>query len=132
MMPRLSSFTLGLAVVLASCTQRSQASARGEVLHSLDPVVHWARDVELQENPDVINVSIYVAPASGGDFLVSDGQEQQVRIYAPDGRLRRTFGRRGNGPGEFQHIAHALRLRDGRVLVADITGSLTMFDSAGK
>jgi hypothetical protein len=132
MISRPSAFTLALTAVLSGCTHDSQASARGEVLHSLDPVVHWARDVHLQENPDVINVSIYVAPSGDGGFLVSDGQEQQVRFYAPDGTLRRTFGRRGNGPGEFQHITKALRLTDGRVLVADFTGPLTFFDSAGQ
>ncbi|MBV9110667.1 MAG: hypothetical protein JO306_14750, partial [Gemmatimonadetes bacterium] len=94
-MPRLSPLALGFALVVASCVRDSEAASRGAVLHSLDPVVHWARDVHLQENPDVINVSIYAAPSGDGDFLVSDSQEQQVRLYSPNGTLKRTFGRRG-------------------------------------
>jgi hypothetical protein len=131
-MPRLSPLALGFTLLIAGCARDSEAASRGEVLHSLDPVVRWARDVHVQENPDAINVSISVAPYGGGDFLVSDAQEQQVRIYASDGTLKRTFGRRGSGPGEFQHIANAARLRDGRVLVADYMGPLTFFDSAGE
>lgn len=79
----------------------------------------------------MINVSPRVEPERGGGFLVADGQEQQLRLYSPDGRLRGTFGRRGMGPGEFQHISRAIRLNDRRILVSDMGGTVATFDSTG-
>ncbi len=102
------------------------------MLASIDQVVTWRRDVRLEENARTINASPTVEPQADGSFLVADALEQQLRFYAPDGRLRSTFGRRGSGPGEFQHLAAAVRLRDGGILAADMMGTLTRFDSTGR
>jgi hypothetical protein len=36
------------------------------------------------------------------DFYVLDQREQRVLKFSPDGRLLSTFGRKGQGPGDFQ------------------------------
>lgn len=79
----------------------------------------------------MINVSPRVLPQPGGSYLVADAMEQQLRVYASNGHLVHTFGRRGSGPGEFQHISAIARLHDGTILVADMGGQLTRFDSTG-
>ena len=38
-----------------------------------------------------------------GRMVTAHGREAVVRIFAPDGRLLRTIGRRGDGPGEFRN-----------------------------
>jgi hypothetical protein len=88
-------------------------------------------DVQLQENADVINVDPRVTIEPDGGFLVADPNEAQIRVYSPRGRLRRYFGRRGRGPGEFDRLTAAARLPSGRIVAADMDGTLTVFDSAG-
>jgi hypothetical protein len=42
---------------------------------------------------------------SDGIFVLVDRADQdEVKFYAADGRYLRSFGRRGNGPGEFSTI----------------------------
>lgn len=113
-----------------ACSRTDGARGAAERV-PLDRAVTWVRDIRLEENQEVINVVPRVAVAGSGSYLVGDAQENQLRIYAPDGRLRTRFGRRGSGPGEFTHVAASLRLRDGRILATDMGGALTFFDSTG-
>ncbi|HET7464358.1 MAG TPA: hypothetical protein VFJ82_24075 [Longimicrobium sp.] len=119
-------------LAISACGREGRAGTpRTPVFADLNQVVTWERTFRLEENQSVINVSPWVTVLPSGEFLVSDGKEQQLRFYAPDGRLRGTFGRRGSGPGEFQHLARAVRLNDGTILAADMMGEMTRFDSAG-
>lgn len=120
-----------LIVSFAVACRGEPATNPAAIVEPLDRWMSWGRTVQLEESPTVINVAPRVAYDGAGAFLVGDGQEEQVRLYAPDGRLRKAFGRRGQGPGEFGHISAAARLRDGRILVADMNGTLAYFDSTG-
>jgi hypothetical protein len=63
--------------------------------------------------------------------LVADASEGQIRVYSVTGHLRRYFGRLGNGPGEFRRLAAAKRLPSGNIVAADMSGTITVFDSLG-
>jgi hypothetical protein len=118
--------------VLAACgNEPRHRRTEPPPLASIQSVVTWHRDLTLEENQHVINVSPWVSADSLGTFLVADGMEQQLRSYAPDGRLRHTFGRRGSGPGEFQHLTRATRLSDGTILAPDMMGQVTRFGPEG-
>jgi DNA-binding beta-propeller fold protein YncE len=41
-------------------------------------------------------------------LLVVDTYAHDVKVFTPDGRLARTFGRRGEAPGEFNYPTHAV------------------------
>lgn len=121
--------TAALTAGLTACADPARDNhQKAPLLASIDRGVSWISTVRLEENPDVINVSPRVQ-AEPGSFLVADGQEQQARLYGHDGRLLRQFGRRGSGPGEFEHISLGLRLPDKRILIADMNGAVTVFDS---
>ena len=66
------------------------------------------------------NAPTDVAVAANGDIYVADGYgNSTVHWFSPEGKLRRTWGMPGDGPGEFT-TPHAVRVHpDGRVLVAD-------------
>jgi hypothetical protein len=132
------------AVALAACAAMAGLGACGDgkatprrartpahAASSIDDVVRWRGAVALEENRKVINVFPQVSFAPGGDFLVADGREAQIRVYGADGRLRRWFGSHGEGPAEFTRPATALAQDHGRVLVVDLTGKYAVFDSAG-
>jgi hypothetical protein len=40
-----------------------------------------------------------------GTVVVANGGAHEIRIFGPDGRHRATFGRSGDGPGEFRRLA---------------------------
>jgi hypothetical protein len=65
---------------------------------------------------------------SGGVFLITDGISQRVHVYSRDGRLLRTIGRKGRGPGEFQMIGAAVLLNDSILAILDDSRrTVTMF-----
>lgn len=121
-----------VVVLMSACSGAQRTSDHTAQLGSIDEVVQWQRDLRLEENQQVINVSPWVQPDGSGKFLVADGMEQQIRAYGADGRLHGIFGRRGSGPGEFQHLVRSVRLPDGSILAPDMMGQLTRFDSAGQ
>lgn len=60
------------------------------------------------------------AVAPNGDIYVSDGYgNTRVHWFSPDGRLIRSWGGRGSGPGQFTTPHGIWVLPDGRVLVGD-------------
>ena len=78
---------------------------------SSDPSLEGLPELELTEelrigsvdDPDIGFSRISgVAVADDGRVFVLDGQDVQFRVYAPDGEPLHRFGRRGEGPGEFE------------------------------
>ena len=75
-----------------------------------------------------------LAVAPNGDLYVTDGYgNARVHQFRADGRLIRSWGTPGGGPGEFR-VPHGICvLADGRVLVADRENDrIQMFDSEGR
>lgn len=64
-----------------------------------------------------------------GDIFVLDGKSGQVKVYGPDGRHRRTFGRKGQGPGELQSPSRMVLTRDGRLCFLDLGNNRVAFHS---
>lgn len=52
-----------------------------------------------------------------GTLLVLDSENQEVRVFDYDGLLLGTFGRPGEGPGEFRNSPHHLSVADQRNVV---------------
>lgn len=68
-----------------------------------------------------------------GELLVLDGRDHSVYIFNPDTTLKRRFGAKGQGPGEFQNPTSLVVLDDDRVVIADPSvRRLLFFDSAGE
>ena len=55
------------------------------------------------------------------EVFVGDSQNGEVRVFGLDGQHRRTFGRFGEGPGEFTYIT-SLAWVDDRLLTLDLIG----------
>lgn len=114
---------------LAGCAG-SEAAPLAFRQSSLTSFVHFERSILLEESESVINVSPRVEFDPRGGFVVADPQEGQVRLYSRDGSLVSFFGRRGQGPGEFQRVIGAVRVPSGRVVAADMGGRISVLDSA--
>jgi hypothetical protein len=88
--------------------------------------------IELMEREDAFVVDPRVTLDPQGGFLVADSRELQVRRYNEDGKLVANFGRKGSGPGEFQHLSAVVRVNHDSLLVADMSGQLSSFDADGE
>lgn len=73
---------------------------------------------------------VVITPA--GEVLASDRSDPMIRRFAADGRPLTTFGRRGEGPGEFLWPVRIAPLASGELHVADLrVRRITRLDAAG-
>ena len=80
------------------------------------------------------NLPTDVVVAPNGEFYVADGYgNSRVVKFSPEGKFLLTWGKKGEGPGEF-NLPHGIALdAQGRVYVADRTNSrIQVFDGNGK
>ncbi|MEQ8329802.1 MAG: hypothetical protein RH859_04985 [Longimicrobiales bacterium] len=66
-----------------------------------------------------------------GRVLVVNSGSAEVKVFDPDGRLLRTLGRRGDGPGEFRAPWHAYPMVGDSILVVDLYREVAVFDPDG-
>jgi hypothetical protein len=60
-------------------------------------------------------------------------QDQVFKVFDEEGRLIKTIGAKGGGPGEFQSIGFSGFVPDGRLLVTDFQARRTsFFDAEGR
>lgn len=95
-------FTAVLAVALAAC---GGASAPGGELDAvtlaLEPEL---RIGSVDDDADVLTWFGELVVAPDGRIFTAHRMESLIRVHAADGRLIRTIGRKGAGPGEFDNI----------------------------
>ncbi len=128
--------TVGLA---AACAQDDEAppgdltttfDTIGEVVHvtntgtpppaRLAPVVSIGpKTLAETGSPDEFGGVNSVALGPDGEVYVADARNFEVRVFGLDGAHRRTFGRRGEGPGEFETLS-SLAWAGDRLLTYDI------------
>lgn len=66
-----------------------------------------------------------------GAIYVFESQDFAIRVYSPDGRLVRTIGRRGEGPGEFRNDVRFGILSDTVWTVNNVARRLAFFTRDG-
>jgi hypothetical protein len=77
--------------------------------------------------------SVGVGVDDRGSIYVLDWDRKQVRKFGPDGKYVLTFGRHGQGPGEFQNPSTVRFAPDGSLYVSEnYRNRLLFFDPDGK
>ncbi|PID27345.1 MAG: hypothetical protein CR982_06235 [Candidatus Cloacimonadota bacterium] len=66
------------------------------------------------------------------NFYLLDFKNYKVVKIDKEGKLIKSFGREGRGPGEFPFNPVVIDYRDKKVYVLDLSGRLTIFDKDGK
>lgn len=140
---------LGFFCCLACSTKPERTAASVEVIdgieyvHNTETPLHPGRAVVFEEelsigNEDAEGNIVLYRPSlhlvdSEGNIYICDFQDMQIKVFDPDGRLSRTIGRKGDGPGEFQSIGEIALLPDDRLLVLDWEAHrISLFDTEGK
>jgi hypothetical protein len=65
-------------------------------------------------------------------FVILDSQVHQVRVYSASREHLHSFGRRGEGPGEFDRLPMLLATGDGTIRIWDGPQHGTTFDGEGR
>lgn len=108
---------LTAAAVAPSCTEvPAEAGAQAEFGLLTDTV--WIGSVD-GDGPDVFGSIAALAVDSQGAIHVFDGRAHELRIFGPDGSFLSKHGRRGSGPGEFQHVIGMVVTPESRVWIVD-------------
>lgn len=68
---------------------------------------------------------------STGGFLISETTPPRLRLFDSAGRYRRSIGRHGQGPGEFELLAHVCVHADSVVTYDPALGRITHFSPDG-
>lgn len=99
----------------------------------LAPVVSIGPRSALEsDTPEAFGSVLGVAFGAGGDVFVADGMNRQVRVFGPGGEHLRTFGRQGDGPGEFRNL-NSLAWVGSKLLTLDFgAGRVGEFSPDGK
>lgn len=140
-------------IVLSACAKKASPSAaypvKTEIVDGIkivlnpafpkEGVIRYALQEELVmggeggDAPSVLNRPISLDVDARGDIFVLDWGDCDFKVFGPDGRLLRTFGQKGQGPGEFDIPAYFVLGADGRIFV--LSGrqhQMIQLDSAGK
>ena len=73
-----------------------------------------------------------VAVSSGGTIFVLDQKDMNVKIFDRDGKFLRTFGKAGEGPGEFSMPMSIHCAARDEILVVDMSRRLSFFKLSGE
>jgi hypothetical protein len=82
--------------------------------------------------PDEWNTVHGMIVDKAGNLYVLDNSEQRVKVFTAQGRLIRTIGRKGQGPGEFQSASRMQLLRDSLWVFDHVNNRVTVFQLNGK
>lgn len=116
--------------LLAGCGDRSGPAAEDVVQWSVDTLALIQPEGIPGEEPFGRIADIEIG--DDGSVFVLDGLNRTVRVFDQDGTEVRTFGRRGQGPGELERPAKLLWGPYGNLWVLDLgNGRLTVFDPDG-
>src|SRR3954469_5535435 len=112
--------------------------APAHVITKMNPSGHVLMTMGTRGKPGMTERNFYlptdIAFAPNGELVVSDGYgNARIMRFSADGRLLGQFGRRGNGPGEFQLPHNVVIDKSGRIYVSDRDNQrVEVFDATGK
>jgi len=108
---------VALATVLGACGSGQPMDEPGE--SAFEQVFTPVRQVHLQESDQDPIGTVAALRVWNGDFVVADEIQSNLKVFDPAGRLLRTIGRAGDGPGEFRRPFAAAVLDSGNLAVLD-------------
>ncbi len=124
MAPRLLLFALGLAA-MSPAGPLPAAPGTAALKITLGPALEIGRK-------DLLFASIpSLCEDARGNFYVLDRMESKVHRFSPEGRPLGAFGRKGQGPGDFEAPSRIIFTATGELAVLEDLGLISFFDAEG-
>lgn len=98
--------------LVALCLLALPQTAVSQVRWSVDAKPTFDLGAESDDTLDTFALIRGVTRLATGEIVVADGRYFTLRYFGANGVFRRSVGRRGDGPGEFQSITRMLRCGD--------------------
>ncbi len=145
--------TLLAATLAIACAQEDSTTNPGDIVTTFDTinaVIHvtnsgtppaWQltrvvsigpESVTEEEAPDEFGGVTAVALGPGGTVFVADAVNSEIRVFGLDGSHIRTFGRAGEGPGEFGNIYSIAWVGDRLLTLDPRLGRIGEFSAEGE
>jgi hypothetical protein len=136
-------------ILWPACSKKSESTATVEVIDGIEYVhntetplypertVAFEEELSIRSEDEEGNILLY-RPGwhlvdQKGFVYICDLQDLEIKVFDHDGRMVRTIGQKGDGPGEFQNIGKIALLPDGRLLVLDWEAHrVSLFSTEGK
>lgn len=118
----------GLAGAVSACGDSVPSTRDGSALEPdqetatarFEEIFREERRIRLEETDSVVISEIHtLAVGPDGTLVIPDQQAAEVLLYDPEGSLKRTLGRSGEGPGEYRTPVDAAFDADGYLYVSD-------------
>ena len=102
-----------------------------------DKTVSFVEDLSISGEDNDGNILFFRPTLSLVDddenIYITDYQDQNIKIFDPSGKLIKTIGAKGDGPGEFRGILSVAVTKEGKLVVLDGGARRTsFFDSFGQ
>lgn len=141
-------FAASLALVVAASPgcARGDGDAGGKVVvdtiagvvhvrHGADATRWRAREVASigsAEGPASFGRIVSLVADAEGNVYVADGQASEIRVFGSDGAHRRTFGRKGQGPGEFMSLYSLAWIGDSLAVLDPRSARISLLARSGE
>ncbi len=120
---------LGLLMVLAPGCGRRHRGGRDVPVVDL-AILETFPQQELDAQPDLIWKAADIEAGPDGRIYVADVGAKQIHVFDPAGKHLLSFGRAGQGPGEFE-FPHALAVTPTSLFVKERYNRILAFDTGG-
>jgi hypothetical protein len=126
---------LASTFIWPACSKKPESEASVEMVDGVEFVhnsetplypeksVTFKEDLSIEFQDEEGNIIIYrpgrYTVDDEEDIFVSDYQDNVIKVFDAQGQVKRTLGREGNGPGEFQNIGRLYLLPEDRLIVLD-------------
>lgn len=105
---------IGGATICLACTGAGDEPLQAEGAEGDSADTDWelVEDLRLDANAEDFSVVGWVYVGPQGEIVVPQPQDRRLRLYDSTGAPVATIGRRGEGPGEFQHVGPVFWVAD--------------------
>jgi hypothetical protein len=125
--------TAACVLACAACAKGSASDAAPDVDKLPQLEISEQLRIGSRDNPDTGFAAVGgVDVDRDGQLFVFEPQRVQIRVYDPGGVLRRTIGRQGSGPGEFEQSIQFGVVGDTVWTYEYSVRRMTLFDRTGK
>lgn len=113
-------------------TENSLVASGTEWGLQLPPILIIGQNEGTETGPGLFGRINQAIRLSSGDIAVAENQAGEIRIFDDGGGHLRTFGKRGEGPGEFANLWTIAELPGDTIAAVDpLSGQISLFTSSG-